>query len=123
MDDTRDAVNKVLTELEVGDALQLTRSASGSPATAPGASASDSSDAPVSFDPERAQVVEAIGSGAHRDVAVRNFSALDVQRAGTLDWNSGKIRNFIKLVFEQLEIRKRPEEAQIYSMYCTFDTD
>lgn len=114
MDDARDAVNKVLSELEVGDALQLTRSASGL--------ASGASDPSPPCDPQRAQVVDTISSGAHKEVALRIFAVLDIQRTGTLDWNSGRIRNFITQVFQQLEILKLPEEAQMYAMYCKFDT-
>merc|ERR1719221_98585 len=67
-------------------------------------------------------VVEAICSGKHREVALQTFAGLDTLRRGMLDWNSGKIRDFILQVFRRLQIAKEPQDTEMYSMYCTFDT-
>merc|ERR1712137_63808 len=42
--------------------------------------------------------------------------------SGTLDWNSGGIRNFTLDVFKQLDL-PTPKEHQIYAMYARFDAD
>jgi hypothetical protein len=72
-------------------------------------------------DPEHTRVVDAIDSGKLRDMALRAFSAQDTARSGLLDWNSGKIRNFITQTISELRISVSPTELQIYSMYDRFD--
>lgn len=68
------------------------------------------------------RIVRLIRSGELRTLALKIFVEFDVRKVGYLEWNTRAIANFIKAVFQQLDL-PQPTEHQRYSMYTRFDAD
>lgn len=70
---------------------------------------------------EKKTAFTAMDSGELKRITEELFR-IHVGDSGSLDWNSGGIRNFTLDVFKQLNLPE-PKEHQIYGMYARFDAD
>lgn len=71
---------------------------------------------------QRSRMAPIVESRSFPRTALRLFHSFDAEKEGALAWNSGKIKDFVKSVFEHYDL-DLPTEAQISQLFCKFDTE